>query len=102
MNNENNDIKNKLKIMINVFFETLTFIITLFLISCFLIAFQRELIKVLFFCLNINIIANFKNNIEIELGKKEAYILIAVSFIILIFFVYSFGYFEVSTNFTKL
>lgn len=39
MNNENNDIKNKLEIMINVFFETLTFILTLYLISCFLISF---------------------------------------------------------------
>lgn len=102
MNNENNDIKNKLEIMINVFFETLTFILTLYLVSCFLISFQSEIIKVLFSCLNINIIMNFKDNIEKELSKKEAYILTAVSFIILIFFVYSFGYFEVSTNFTKL
>ena len=102
MNNKNNDIKNKFKIMINVFFETLTFILTLYLISCFLISFQGEIIKVLISCLNINIIINFKNNIEKELGKKEAYILIVLSFIILIFFVYSFGYFEVSTNFTRL
>lgn len=72
MNNRNKDIKNKFKIMVNVFFETLTFIITLYLISCFLISFQRELIKVLFSCLNINIIVNFKNNIEKELGIKVA------------------------------
>ncbi|MDO5040473.1 MAG: hypothetical protein Q4D95_00110 [Peptoniphilus sp.] len=44
---------------------------------------------------------DIKNTIEKELGKKEAYILLAISFIVLIFFVYLFGYFKISTNLTK-
>ena len=102
MNNKQHDIRNRIKIMMNVFFETLTFILTLYLVSCFLISFQGNLVKVLFSCLNINIIMNFKSNIEKEIGKIGSYIILAISIIILIFFVYSFGYFKISTNFTKL
>lgn len=69
MNNKQHDIRNTIKIMTNVFFETLTFIVTLYLVSCFLISFQGNLVKVLLSCLNINIIMNFKSNIEKEIGK---------------------------------
>lgn len=99
--NKNDGIENKSKIILNVFFETLTFIFTLYFMSCFLISFQRELVKVLISVVNISIIINFKNSIEEELGKKGTYILLLMSLIIVILFVYSFGYFEISTNLIK-
>lgn len=47
--------KNEIEKIINVFFETLTFIIILYLISCFLISFHQNILKVLFSCVNISV-----------------------------------------------
>lgn len=93
--------KNEIEKNINVFFETLTFIIILYLISCFLISFHQNILKVLFSCVNISVMASYKARIEKYMGSVVAYLLLFASVILITFIIYTFGYFEVSNTITK-
>lgn len=95
------DIKNGGKVIINVFFKTLTFIFTIYLISCFLISFRQNLLKVLISCVNISVMASYKARIEKYVGSRVSYLLLFVSVILIAFIIYTFGYFEVSNTITK-
>lgn len=93
--------KNEIENLINVFFETLTFIIILYLISCFLISFHQNILKVIFLCVNISVMESYKTRIEKYMGSVVAYLLLFASVIFIAFIIYKFGYFEVSNTITK-
>lgn len=91
----------RLGLVTNVFFITLTFIFLLYFVSCFLISFRQNFLKVIISCVNISIIAIYKTSIEKYVGNRAAYLLTAVSIAIVMIIIYTFGYFEVSTTITK-
>lgn len=93
--------KGRLVLVTNVFFETLTFIFTVYLISCFLISFRQNFLKVLISCVNISVMASYKTSIENYVGSILSYLLLFVSVILIGFIIYTFGYFEVSNTITK-
>lgn len=95
------EIKNGGKVIINVFFETLTFIFTIYLISCFLISFQQSFFKILISCLNISVMANYKTSIEKDVSRRLSNLLLIASVILIGIIIYKYGYFEVSNTITK-
>ena len=95
------EIKNGGKVIINVFFETLTFIFTIYLISCFLISFQQSFSKILISCLNISVMANYKTSIEKDVSRRLSNLLLIASVILIGIIIYKYGYFEVSNTITK-
>lgn len=100
MKNKDKD-NGRLSLVTNVFFITLTFIFLLYFVSCFLISFRQNFLKVIISCVNISIIANYKTIIEKYAGSRAAYLLTAFSIAVVMIIIYIVGYFEVSTTITK-
>lgn len=87
----------KIKRVLNLFFETMTFILTLYMISCFMISFQ-DIKKVIIMIINICIISMFYNISKENYGKKKEILLVLFLFVTLIFIIYKFGYFNISNK----
>lgn len=100
MKNKDKD-NGRLSLVTNVFFITLTFIFLLYFVSCFLISFQQNFLKVIISCVNISVMASYKARIEEYVGSRVSCLLLLASVILIAIIIYTFGYFEVSTTITK-
>ena len=72
------------------------------MLSCFLISFRSSPIKIFVNCVNISVIAYFKNDMDREFEKKYSLLILAISLAILALLVYKFGIFMVSSDLRKL
>lgn len=88
----------KIKLILNLIFEIITFIITLYMISSFMISFQSDIRIGIVMVINICHISMFYNIFKKQYGKNKAILMTLFSLIMLIFIVYEFGYFKVSNE----